>query len=96
MAAFKKDLASNPELARQYGVKVTKEPEEVGALGPGEHGPTLDGAPVPGEQGPSMDGVPLPKENSPPPPPPQEPAKKWHEAKSDQGYSYYWNVDTGG
>ncbi|KAF0298549.1 WW domain-binding protein 4 [Amphibalanus amphitrite] len=90
MAAFKKDLASNPDLARQYGVKVTKKP---GALGPGEFGPTLDGAPVPSEEGPSMDGVPVPEET--PAPPPAEPAKKWHEAKSDQGYSYYWNVDTG-
>lgn len=108
MAAFKKDLAGNPELARQYGVTVGRKSAEAGVLGPGEQGPTMDGAPVPREEGPSLDGAPIPREEGPamdgaplpseqPEPPAEntEAAKKWLEAKSDKGYSYYWNVDTG-
>ncbi|XP_037070621.1 WW domain-binding protein 4-like [Pollicipes pollicipes] len=94
MAAFKKDLMASPDLAKQYGVT-------LGRKATGDAAAPMDGVPLP-EQGPTLDGAPLPRETTPPaadgaPPPAEdaEPVKKWLEAKSEQGYSYYWHVDTG-
>ncbi|XP_064609932.1 WW domain-binding protein 4-like [Liolophura sinensis] len=74
IAAFKKDLINNPELAAQYGVKIkadTEEKETEESESPVVYGPSL--------------------------PEPCEPpdTEEWYEAKSDEGYTYYWSTKTG-
>lgn len=39
-------------------------------------------------------GVELPAAVKPPEPPPIAPNKVWYEAKSEQGYTYFWHVET--
>ncbi|KAL4230876.1 WW domain binding protein 4 [Mactra antiquata] len=83
MEAFKKDLAENPELAKQYNVKL---PEPV------TEGPQLPEGFVP----PSSSSLPSSStaendDNTES----KTGAIEWYEAVSDMGYPYYWNTTTG-
>ncbi|XP_052791476.1 WW domain-binding protein 4-like [Mya arenaria] len=80
MKAFKKDLAENPELAKQYNVKlpeVFEGPQLPEGFKPPEEKPpdTSQGEPS-GVQTRSEEG-------------------EWMEAMSEMGYPYYWNTATG-
>jgi len=92
MKALEEDLKANPSLASMYGVKPTPPPEEGPQLPPG-------GIPIP--------DIPLPASSNEPPET-EESARDesssssegeeeecpWSEAKSPEGYTYYWHKTT--
>ncbi|XP_013413152.1 WW domain-binding protein 4 [Lingula anatina] len=77
LEAFKKDLIDNPDLAKQYGVRIPLKTESVATCAPPPNPETSGDA----EEDASESTVPE--------------IKEWYEAKSDEGYTYYWNIATG-
>ncbi|KAK7503711.1 hypothetical protein BaRGS_00004834 [Batillaria attramentaria] len=75
MEALRRDLARDPSLAEQYGVKLkSSEPKDkpaAASTAPGKEAKTTD----------KTESAPVK-------------VKEWFEAKSPEGYSYYWNIST--
>ncbi|PVD34461.1 hypothetical protein C0Q70_05736 [Pomacea canaliculata] len=85
LEAFKKDLANDSSLAEQYGVKL-KSTEEKGKTEDSTKGSSKTEDSTKGSSKGELDNT---KTTIVP-----AKGREWFEAKSPEGYSYYWNVST--
>ncbi|XP_074649800.1 uncharacterized protein LOC141905008 isoform X1 [Tubulanus polymorphus] len=88
MAAFKRDVVNDPSMAALYGVKI-KDPENAAKYRDKYKAKAPLTAPPKKPQAPPK--KPKKHELFGPAPKPPEVQEEWFEAKTEEGYSYYWN-----
>jgi len=90
MEAFKKDLKSNPELAKQYGVSLEPKPKSDSATMPEPSNSKFGVEKNCSKDEEEKDEEPKSKKRKK-----SKVIKEWYEAHSPEGYSYYWSTKTG-